>query len=84
VTVPAQFATEQLSAAANLLALEPTATPTRASYEQFTYWTRYRQPAVWTRSASPRRRLARRRADGYGRLAMLAPDREGIMPLGTR
>ena len=83
-----QFADEQLSAAANLLALEPYGHgQTRASYEQFTYW----DSAIANLQVLDALGISEAFVLGTSqggwiaaRMAMLAPGTvKGIMPLGT-
>ena len=83
-----QFADEQLTATANLLALEPYGHGrTRASYEQFTYW----DSAIANLQALealgiPEAFLLGTSQGGWvaARMAMLAPRAvKGIVPLGT-
>ena len=83
-----QFADEQLSAAANLLALEPYGHgQTRASYEQFTYWdSAIANLQVLDALGIPEAFVLGTSQGGWiaARMAMLAPGTvKGIMPLGT-
>lgn len=83
-----QFADEQLSATANLLALEPYGHgQTRASYEQFTYWdSAIANLQVLDALGIPEAFVLGTSQGGWiiARMAMLAPGTvKGIMPLGT-
>src|SRR6476646_2512725 len=83
-----QFADEQLSAAANLLALEPYGHgQTRASYEQFTYWdSAIANLQVLDALGIPEAFVLGTSQGGWiaARMAMLAPDMvKGIIVLGT-
>jgi pimeloyl-ACP methyl ester carboxylesterase len=83
-----QFADEQLSAAANLLALEPYGHgATRASYEQFTYWdSAVANLQVLDALGIPEAFVLGTSQGGWvaARMAMLAPRTvKGIIPLGT-
>ena len=83
-----QFADEKLSAAANLLALEPYGHGrTRASYGQFTYWdTAIAGLQVLDALRIPEAFVLGTSQGGWiaARMAMLAPGTvKGIIPLGT-
>ena len=83
-----QFADEQLSGAANLLAIEPYGHGrTRASYRQFTYWdTAIAGLQVLDALGIPRAFVLGTSQGGWiaARMAMLAPGAiAGIVPLGT-
>ena len=83
-----QFADEELSAAANLLALEPYGHgQTRASYEQFTYWdSAVANLQVLDALGIPEAFVLGTSQGGWvaARMAMLAPGTvKGIIPLGT-
>ncbi|MCF6746179.1 alpha/beta hydrolase [Blastococcus sp. KM273128] len=83
-----QFADEQLSAAANLLAIEPYGHgATRATYRQYTYWdTAIAGLQVLDALGIPDAFVLGTSQGGWiaARMAMLAPDRiKGIVPLGT-
>ncbi|MCZ2859969.1 alpha/beta fold hydrolase [Blastococcus sp. VKM Ac-2987] len=83
-----QFADEQLSATANLLAIEPYGHgKTRTSYGQFTYWdTAIAGLQVLEALGIPAAFVLGTSQGGWiaARMAMLAPDRiKGIVPLGT-
>ncbi|MGY1719033.1 alpha/beta fold hydrolase [Blastococcus sp. SYSU DS0753] len=83
-----QFADEQLSATANLLAIEPYGHgATRASYRQFTYWdTAVAGLQVLEALGIPQAFVLGTSQGGWvaARMAMLAPDTiRGIVPLGT-
>jgi pimeloyl-ACP methyl ester carboxylesterase len=84
----AQFADERLTAAANLLALEPYGHGrTRATYEQFTYWdSAIANLQVLDALGIPEAFVLGTSQGGWvaARMAMLAPRRvKGIIPLGT-
>jgi pimeloyl-ACP methyl ester carboxylesterase len=83
-----QFADEELSAAANLLALEPYGHGrTRASYGQFTYWdSAVANLQVLDALGIPEAFVLGTSQGGWvaARMAMLAPRTvQGIIPLGT-
>ena len=83
-----QFADEELSATANLLALEPYGHGrTRASYEQFTYWdSAVANLQVLDALGIPEAFVRGTSQGGWvaARMAMLAPGTvKGIIPLGT-
>jgi pimeloyl-ACP methyl ester carboxylesterase len=83
-----QFADEQLTAAANLLAIEPYGHgQTRASYEQFTYWdSAIANLQVLDALEIPEAFVLGTSQGGWiaARMAVLAPGTvKGIIPLGT-
>lgn len=83
-----QFADEQLTATANLLAIEPYGHGrTRASYEQFTYWDSAIANLQVLDALGIREAFVLGTSQGgwiAARMAMLAPGTvQGIVPLGT-